>query len=228
MIEHKKEFYSGFGMIMGFLIVLVIFFSPIFSSQNGLDYLDNLYNSISKGSAYYIPKVKKESNKFKGNPVSVTLVMTDEKKAEQTAQLFKVGGAETIVLGNQLKVMGDLGKILENCLADADAMYKNDGQKVSGKYGYEEKRVLYNWWKALKEMEKDLKKQKKFKEAKIAALVVKKAVESSYNYYNIESQKIGDRWGLVLFSLVFYVVYTLWYGFAIMFMFEGLGMKLEH
>lgn len=228
MIEHKKEFYSGFGMIMGFLIVLVIFFSPIFKGQNGLDYLDNLYNSISKGSAYYIPKVKKESNKFKGNPVSVTLVMADEKKAEQTAQLFKVGGAETIVLGNQLKVMGDLGKILENCLADADAMYKNDGQKVSGKYGYEEKRVLYNWWKALKEMEKDLKKQKKFKEAKIAALVVKKAVESSYNYYNIESQKIGDRWGLVLFSLVFYVVYTLWYGFAIMFMFEGLGMKLEH
>ncbi len=228
MIEHKKEFYSGFGMIMGFLIVLVIFFSPIFKGQNGLDYLDNLYNSISKGSAYYIPKVKKESNKFKGNPVSVTLVMADEKKAEQTAQLFKVGGAETIVLGNQLKVMGDLGKILENCLADADAMYKNDGQKVSGKYGYEEKRVLYNWWKALKEMEKDLKKQKKFNEAKIAALVVKKAVESSYNYYNIESQKIGDRWGLVLFSLVFYVVYTLWYGFAIMFMFEGLGMKLEH
>ncbi|MBC8456757.1 MAG: hypothetical protein H8D67_02020 [Deltaproteobacteria bacterium] len=228
MIEHKKEFYSGFGMIMGFLIVLVIFFSPIFKGQNGLDYLDNLYNSISKGSAYYIPKVKKESNKFKGNPVSVTLVMADEKKAEQTAQLFKAGGAETIVLGNQLKVMGDLGKILENCLADADAMYKNDGQKVSGKYGYEEKRVLYNWWKALKEMEKDLKKQKKFKEAKIAALVVKKAVESSYNYYNIESQKIGDRWGIVLFSLVFYVVYTLWYGFAIMFMFEGLGMKLEH
>lgn len=228
MIEHKKEFYSGFGMIMGFLIVLVIFFSPIFKGQNGLDYLDNLYNSISKGSAYYIPKVKKESNKFQGNPVSVTLVMADKKKAEQTAQLFKVGGAETIVLGNQLKVMGDLGKILENCLADADAMYKNDGQKVSGKYGYEEKRVLYNWWKALKEMEKDLKKQKKFKEAKIAALVVKKAVESSYNYYNIESQKIGDRWGIVLFSLVFYVVYTLWYGFAIMFMFEGLGMKLEH
>jgi len=32
----------------------------------------------------------------------------------------------------------------------------------------------------------------------------------------------------VTFSLVFYVVYTLWYGFGIMFMFEGSGMKLEH
>ena len=77
-------------------------------------------------------------------------------------------------------------------------------------------------------MDKDLKKQKKFKEAKVVALVVKKAVESSYNYYKIEPQKIRDRWGVVLFSLIFYVLYTLWYGFAIMFMFEGWGMALGH
>jgi hypothetical protein len=87
---------------------------------------------------------------------------------------------------------------------------------------------MFNWWKAFEEMEKDLKRQKKFKEAKIVALVVKKAVESSYNYYKIEPQKISDRWGTVTFSLLFYVVYTLWYGFAIMFMFEGWGLKLEH
>jgi hypothetical protein len=87
---------------------------------------------------------------------------------------------------------------------------------------------MFNWWKAFEEMEKDLKRQKKFKEAKIVALVVKKAVESSYNYYKIEPQKIGDRWGIVIVSLLFYVIYTLWYGFAIMFMFEGWGMKLEH
>ncbi|GAI79938.1 unnamed protein product, partial [marine sediment metagenome] len=66
------------------------------------------------------------------------------------------------------------------------------------------------------------------KEAKIVALVVKKAVESSYNYYKIEPQKIADRLGIVIFSLVFYVIYTLWYGFAVMFMFEGWGLSLEH
>jgi len=32
----------------------------------------------------------------------------------------------------------------------------------------------------------------------------------------------------VIFSLVFYVVYTLWYGFGIMYMFEGWGLRLEH
>ena len=44
----------------------------------------------------------------------------------------------------------------------------------------------------------------------------------------MEPQSIMDRLGVVIFSLVFYVIYTLWYGFAILFMFEGWGMKLEH
>jgi hypothetical protein len=228
MIANKTEFFGGLGLMIGFVIVLIIFFSPVFGGKNGLDYLDNLYNSISKGSAYYIPKVKEECEKFKGNSVSVALAMADKEHAQNTAKLFKASDAEPVVAGTDLKVTGDLGMILENCLADADAMYINDGGKVSGKYGYDEKRAMFNWWKAFEEMEKDLKRQKKFKEAKIVALVVKKAVESSYNYYKIEPQKIGDRWGTVTFSLLFYVVYTLWYGFAIMFMFEGWGLKLEH
>ena len=70
--------------------------------------------------------------------------------------------------------------------------------------------------------------QKKFKEAKIIDLVKTKAVETSYNYYGIEGQKITDRIGVVTFSLIFYVIYTLWYGFGIMYLFEGVGMQLEH
>lgn len=228
MIANKTEFFGGLGLMIGFVIVLIIFFSPVFGGKNGLDYLDNLYNSISKGSAYYIPKVKEKCEAVKGNSVDVNLAMVDTTHAQETAKLFMASDADAVVAGTDLKVTGDLGMILENCLADADAMYINDGEKVSGKYGYDEKRAMFNWWKAFEEMEKDLKRQKKFKEAKIVALVVKKAVESSYNYYKIEPQKISDRWGIVIISLLFYVIYTLWYGFAIMFMFEGWGMKLEH
>jgi len=228
MIAHKKEFYGGVGMMAVFVVVLIIIFSPVFKGQNGLEYLDALYNSISKGSAYYIPKVKEEVDKFSGNSVSVTLAMANEEQAKQTALLFMKGDALVNVSGTELKVTGDLAKILNNCLADADDMYNNLGNKVSTKYDYDEKRVLYNWWKASKAVDKDLKKQKLFKEAKIVGVVIKKAVESSYNYYKIEPQKISDRLGIVIFSLIFYVAYTLWYGFSIMFMFEGWGMRLEH
>lgn len=227
MIEHKKEFYGGSGLLIGFAVILVIIFSPVFKGHNGLEYLDNLYNSISKGSAYYIPKVKKETDTFSGKSVQVAIDMADEARAQQTASLFMKGGARVNVSGTGLKIEGDLGKILANCLADADSMYINDGQTISSKYGYNERQVLFNWWKALKSMDKDLKKQKEFEAAKVVSQVVKKAVECSYNYYKIEPQKISDRTGIVIFSLVFYVVYTLWYGFAIMFMFEGWGLKLE-
>ena len=42
----------------------------------------------------------------------------------------------------------------------------------------------------------------------------------------IEAQEIKTRWGTVLFSLVFYVLYTIWYGYGIMYIFEGLGFEL--
>ncbi|MBC8431497.1 MAG: hypothetical protein H8D96_06215 [Desulfobacterales bacterium] len=228
MIAGKKEFYGGFGMLVGFVIILILIFSPIFKGQNGLEYFDDLYNSISKGSAYYIPKIKQETDAFSGKSVNVAVEMADDAQTQQTAALFMKGGALVNVSGNRLKVEGDLGKILANCLADADYMYINDGQAVASKYGYNERQVLFNWWQALKAMDKDLKKQKQFEAARAVTLVVNKAVETSYNYYRIEPQKISDRAGVVLFSLVFYVVYTLWYGFAIMYMFEGWGLRLEH
>jgi hypothetical protein len=228
MIAKVKEFYTGFGLMIGFVIILVFFFLPLYEGKNALDYLDNLYNTISKGSAYYIPKAKEETARFNGSVVNITLAASGPKQAEQTALLFKASGAEAIVKDAQLQVTGDLGRIFENALADAEIMYRNEGNKLVEKYGYDERLVLFNWWKAMQEMDKDLGKQKKFKEGKAAAFVQKKAIEASYNYYKIEPQQIGDRWGTVVFSLIFYVVYTLWYGFAILFMFEGWGLKLGH
>jgi hypothetical protein len=228
MIAKEKPFYMGLGLIIGFVIVLILFFLPFYRGKNGLNYLDNLYNSISKGSAYYIPKVKEEADKFRGDMVNMTLNMADAKQAEESALLFKAGGAEAGVNGAVLKVTGDLGKILDNALADADLMYKNDGKKVAEKYGYPERVALFNWWKAMQAMDKDLGKQKKFKQGKVVILVQKRSIETSYNYYGVAAENIGDRWGAVIFSLFFYVVYTLWYGFAILFMFEGWGVRLGH
>jgi hypothetical protein len=149
-------------------------------------------------------------------------------QAEQTVPLFMKAGAQVGQDGAQLTVSGDIVQILNQCLDDSQSMYENDGEAVSKKYGYAAKTVLYNWWSALQAMDFDLKKQKRFKVAKVAETVKNKSVETAYNYYGIESQKISDRFGVVLFSLIFYVVYTLWYGFGIMYLFEGWGLQLEH
>ncbi len=228
MIANKKLFFKGAALLAAFLVVLVIMFIPMFDEGNTLNYMDNLYNSISKGSAYYIPKVMEGNAAFKGKAITVELILASETQVKQTTPLFETAGATVVQTGQKLAVSGDLGAILGNCLSDSDVMFANNGEAVKSKYGYGEKVAMFNWWTALKKMDAALKKQELFPEAKLVAEVNKKSVECAYNYYQIEPKKITEKLGIVIFSLVFYVVYTLWFGFSIMFMFEGWGMKLEH
>ncbi len=225
---NKGKLFSGLFLTAVFLVVLVIIFMPVFGQKNGLQYLDDLYNSISKGSAYYIPKAQQEASAMAGRQIQATLKMKTAEQAEQSAKLFNEAGALVNVHDSTLEISGDLGRILSAAVADADKMYFNDAQALQAKYGYEGRQAAYNWWASLSALEKNLNKQKEFKGARAAIAVNSKAVEPAYNYYGIESQKISERSGVVIFSLVFYVVYTLWYGFGIMFLFEGLGFKLEH
>ncbi len=226
-MEKKNQFLAGIGLMVSFILVLIFIFMPVFNGKNSLNTLDSLYNSISKGSAYYIPGVREKSLLFKDTIIAVELGMATNQQCEQSALLFLKGDAAVKPSGTELAISGDLGQILANCLIDADIMYHNDGNALSKKYGYDEKRVLFNWWMSLTLMEKELKAQKKFEEADVVAMVTKKAIETAYNYFGIEAQKISDKYGIVIISLIFYVLFTLWYGFAILFMFEGWGLELE-
>ncbi len=228
MIVDKLKFYAGLGMLVVFTVLLVVMFLPVFDGKNALQYSDELYNSISKDSAYYIEDVKEDSTKFDGTSVSVTVEMETEEQAEQTSLLYQESGAEVIVSGAEMEVAGDLGKILVTCLDDADAMYYNEGETVQTRYGYDERIVLYNWWESLESISSELEDQDLFDEAKGIDKALAKAVEPAYNYYGIEAESIIDRIGIVLFSLIFYVVYTLWYGFALMYMIEGYGLRISH
>ncbi len=226
MIRVKTKFYAGLGLLFGFVAVVILFFSPIWSGHNGLAYLDRLYNCISKGSAFYFPDLKEKAGKFRGHEISASVGPFSE--PGRIAFLFNTAGATASVTGDRVAVKGDLAGLLDGCLADAEAMYANEGKVIRDKYGYDERAVLYNWWQTLKAMEKQFQKGKDFKAADIVALVNKKAVETCYNYYGISPQGIGDRTFAVVFSLLFYVIYTVWYGFAFMFLFEGFGLHIGH
>ncbi len=228
MIVDPRKFFAGLALMVAFGVVLVAMFLPIFEGRNALDYMDALFNSVSKGSAYYVADLRAEAEGRRGNAVAVSLEAAGESQARQVAELLRAGGATVQAGEGELRVSGDLGAILDRALRDSDEMFANAGDGVRDRYGYEEKRVLFNWWTVLKAMEENLKRQSRFAEAAFVAKVREKAVECAYNYYGIEPWKVSDRIGLVLFALVFYVVYTVWYGYAIIFLLEGLGFTLSH
>lgn len=223
----KKKLGAGIFLMVTFIAVMVVIFLPIFPGGNALNYLDNLYNSISKGSAYYIPKVAHLVEEHGSDVVTLNLKMADSTAARSAEPLFARIGATTAVQGNTLMVNGDLESIFASCLEDAESAYRNRGDELTQRYGASPRATLHSWWLALNAMEKDLNRQKLFAAAQLTHTVQAKTVECAYNYYGIEAQAIRDRWGTVLFSLLFYVLYTIWYGYGIMYTFEGLGFSLS-
>jgi hypothetical protein len=221
-----KQLGVGIFLMVTFLAVMVAIFMPLFGGENALDYLDNLYNSISKGSAYYIPKVEHLVEEHGSEIVTLNLKIGTAAEAGNAEPLFARAGATTAVENDTLMVNGDLQAIFTTCLEDAEAAYHNDRDAFMDRYGVGSRSALHSWWLGLKAMEKDLNRQKLFPAAQLTHTVQAKTVECAYNYYGIEAQAIKDRWGTVLFSLVFYVLYTIWYGYAIMYIFEGLGFEL--
>ena len=58
----------GASLAVTFVGVLALIFSPVFGDgMNGLVYADDMFNKLSKGSSYFIPKVAKSNEKFAKN-----------------------------------------------------------------------------------------------------------------------------------------------------------------
>jgi hypothetical protein len=106
-------------------------------------------------------------------------------------------------------------------------MFKNDGKTVSDRYGMDEKKAMKSWWVALGKIEKNLKKEKNVQRQRSSQKWNKKAVEPAYNFYKIEGQKVADHAGMMSGLLVFYVAYTMWWGYSIFYLFDAFGLSMK-
>ena len=229
IVTDKKHFAVGVFLALTFFGVLALIFSPIFGDgKNGLVYADDMFNKLSKGSSYFIPKVAKSNEKFANTAVALTIKFEKpEQQNEGAKKLLAAAGADVKNASPELQINGNLGGIMSKILQDADDMYKNNGAAVVARYGMDEKEAMTSWWNTLTAMDKELKKQGKIEEAKIVSDVMKKAVEPAYNFYKIDAQKVADKAVTMTGLLIFYVAYTMWWGFAIFYMFEGIGLTMK-
>ena len=234
---NKTSFMIGAMLAASFFGVLLLIFSPIFGDgRNGLTYADEMCNTLSKGSSYFIPELQKNAEKFNGQTLSVKISAAKpddkpgdtEKRIENISKVLTTAGAKIEVTGTDMKIEGDLGAILVSALQDSDAMYKNQGDAIKARYGADdEKKIFRQWYNAFTSMDKALKKDGKVEQAKVISDVTKKAVETAYNYYKVEAVKVKDKAVLMTALLVFYVAYTMWWGFAIYYIFDGVGLSMS-
>ncbi len=228
LVKHRKSFSLGIALTVSYAVVWVIILSPIFGGKTGLQYSDDMFNKLAKGSSYFIPKIAEKAQAYNGSAFSLEAKLKKPELAEQAILVATRAGARAVDAGEgKLAVSGDLGAFLAKALADSDAMYKNDGKAVADRYGMDEKEVMDAWWQVLAGMAKAYQKEKKVAELEIVNMVAKKAVEPGYNFYGIEAQKVSDRAFGMTSLLVFYVLYTLWWGYAIFYLFDGIGLSMK-
>ena len=132
----------------------------MFDGKNGLEFSDDLFNKLSKGSSYFIPEVLKSSEKFVGTNFSVNIKLDKPEQAESAVKLLTGNGAQAVAKDTQLTISGDLGKLLGGILKDSEEMYHNDGSKVAGRYGLQEMDAMALWWSMLTKMNKEFQKEK--------------------------------------------------------------------
>ncbi|PID76107.1 MAG: hypothetical protein CSA20_02040 [Deltaproteobacteria bacterium] len=227
---HERQLkIRGLAMLTAFFIILAAFFTPIFPGKiNGLDYTDNLFNMISKGSSDFIDEQKKQNSNFTAVELDLQFTMKSEKQAAEFARQLSLAGAVATASAASVSIKGNMAAVVEASLTDCRAMFDNDGKMVEQRYDISSRKALFNWWTGYKSMVKALNKEKKFKEAKFFGVLCKKAIEPAYNYFGIEAKPWRANILMIVLSLVFYVFYTIWYGFGILWLFEGMGLKIGH
>ncbi|HML62220.1 hypothetical protein [Solidesulfovibrio sp.] len=228
LVTDKKLFIKGFALLATFAVVLLLIFSPIFpGGVNGLHFSDDLFNKLSKGSSYFIPKVAAEAKQYEGKRISVEVKFKTPEDAKLAQTLIgKVGGTAE-PKGETVAVSGDLGAMLAKVLEGADELYKDQDTQLQAFYGMDGKKAMKGWWTTFTAMIKPLQRAKLIEEANMLNTVNQKAIEPAYNFYGIPAESIMTKIPTVTTLLVFYVVYTMWYGFAIFDIFNGIGLSMS-
>jgi hypothetical protein len=240
MAADKKHLAWGLILLISFLGLFILIILPIYpGGLNGLEYADELFNKLAKGSCYQIPKLKKEVEKYKGIVLDVVIDAkkpTDkpgdaEKRAERIAKVFTINGAKAEIQGSKVHITGDFGAIMAAALEDSDQMYHNNGDYIKKKYGVEDdekmKQMFRQWHNAFTGIHKQFILQKKVNEANFIKKVMTAAIEPAYNFYGIQAVKIKEKAGLAAGFFVFYLLYTIWYGYGVLYLFEGLGLSTK-
>ncbi|MBS1233048.1 MAG: hypothetical protein H6R42_702, partial [Nitrospirae bacterium] len=110
MAQAKKHMAYGIILAISFWVIMFLMFSPIFPKtsegqpQNGLQWADEMFNTLAKGSSYFIPKVQQNNEKFMGKMFSATIEMSKpedkpgdaEKRAERASKLFTINPGATV------------------------------------------------------------------------------------------------------------------------------------
>jgi hypothetical protein len=227
LIVNGRSFYTGLSMAAGFGVVLVLLFLPIVRGRTPLAAADDLFNSVAKQSSYFIPELRKHASAHRGMLLDMRLTLPDADAAAKAAEVLGADGIEASATGAVVALRGDLGHLLGAALEDADEMFGNRAGAAGGGHGLGAREAMFARWQALKQLSRQLRTANEFEKASAVEEVITKGLEVSYNFYGITPSPGSAHAGVLGMALVFYLLYTVWWGYAIMWLSDGIGLQMK-
>ena len=229
VIRRKGKAWLGLLLGISFFVVLALFCAPVFDGSNGLEQSDRLFNRLAKGSSYFIPELSSSVRTFEKQDVAVNIRMESTAQASQAMTILSKAAPGTTVQGTMLNVNGTLAQMLGAALNDCRAMYLNHADDLKANYGMDGKQAMVVWSTVLNAIANKLQQgdASDIAQSKLILTVVIKGIEPAYNFYGIQPDTVSHRAGVTAFLLVFYLIYTVWWGFAVFFLSEGFGLAMK-
>jgi hypothetical protein len=235
LITNKKCFFRGILLLASFFAVFAFLLTPSLEGIDGgkkltgLEFADGLFNSLSKGSSNFSEMVKEKIKPMQSKDVDITIPLKDPSIVAYVKPVIEGAGMTLTISEDQKKLnyKGNMGPFLEAVQQISEKMYDNDHAFVEQKYGVDKALGVTNaCWHVLQPSIKELQKQKKIEEAGIIDTVVRRAIEPAHNFYSVQASSVKEHAIMMSALLIFYLVYTLWYGFGIFELFEGVGLAM--
>jgi len=212
--------------LITFFIVLSFWSFSVIGHKTGLEWADDLFNQLSKNSAYKIPTAINKATQFKGVIADLSVDPKWPGADEKVAKIMTANGIAAHVIGDgRVRIRGDLGLISKAAITDADLLFEDQDEELQSKYGMSGREAIYYWWTAFDDLVRRYIQLNRSSEADFTKFIMTRVLEPSYNFAGIKRRNISNNISLVVFLVSFYIFYTVWYGFAIMYLFEGIGIK---
>lgn len=231
LILHRSPFLKGLLLLSSFVLLLWVMMLPLFKDSEGnrqtsLQYADTIFNELSKGSSFFIPQVLQIVKDLKSTNTSLSISMPDAALANLALlELQKSGLTDAQLSDGKLSFHGNLAAVLHRALDDSAYLYDNDGEALSERYeNAKPLDIARAWWHMLNPAIKELQKQNHLAEAAAVEQVVRRAIEPANNFYGLPTANVAENALLLCALLAFYVLYAIWYGFAIYNLFDGFGL----
>ncbi len=92
LVHAKAPFIRGCLLLLSFLLLFVIMLMPLMKDElgnhmTGLQYADNVFNELSKGSSYFIPGVRNIVKTVEGKTVELSVKLKKADLAELIAEV---------------------------------------------------------------------------------------------------------------------------------------------